>query len=335
MAGNEQVFQIDELVIHGGAENIRYPNEYNPIHTGNILPMYYGYSSKFTAFGMGQDDAALFDVIWGNRVDRTVPNNPNAHANGCPMVCAKFLLKSFNISRGSKLTLKIDYFKLLPFPGPGILNNYGVPNTELWTAIWPNPTSHMDAQRRYFTSYNWTSGGFGYPGIAAMGGYAGAGAVVEAKLYVIPNEPSFKITTDQEDKQYSSDRVTLLSNFPLTDQWYSEDTYATRNITMTASGMTLNSRVIFAMFVIAGCNCKAGKDGVWPVYAAEITSYFPKEGYVWRKFGSKNTSSSSYDPEGVRIDPDKCDNKWHLVRPLYFMNQKGHSTKWTNVEGEE
>lgn len=89
----------------------------------------------------------------------------------------------------------------------------------------------------------------------------------------------------------------------------------------------LDDPVTLIVYVKTQCSCNQDNVNL-PVFAENITTYFPDpECYVWRKFGT----SKSNDPQGYAIDPDKCDGKWHLVRPFYY--KKG--TKWRRVEEED
>lgn len=96
-------------------------------------------------------------------------------------------------------------------------------------------------------------------------------------------------------------------------------------------------RVILAVLMYSICSCNQGSI-TRPVFATDITAYIPQvDPYVWRRFGTLAQEKALAQEKGYELPEEMeklCDQKWHLIRPFYYVDNVGRK-RWENVEAAD
>lgn len=244
------------------------------------------------------------------------------HPYGNPGACMYLKIKNFfrNVNGDIGFTVAKET-KLLAFsPLPTIKNNYG----KLYGNGYGGQSANMSVAKAGSAvidgeTITWEAEG--YHGFNYQQLYRGFSCNI-AGIYV---------GLIQGTKILTSRRILAYNNAIHQHAWpdYSVSQFNKGKDIIVKGNYNVNPHDPVTLIVYVKTQCGCNQDNVnLPVFAENISNYFPEpECYVWRKFGS----GESDDPDGYKADPEKCDNKWHLIRPFYYNNGK----KWRSVEEED
>lgn len=321
------------------ADELVYDRKNIVIH-GNCYRAALQYDKPIVVTNSGEDYSNILKYL-------NVMPNYGFHSNGSPAFCMSMKLKDFYRTATNEVGFTFEKYDSNANTGthinqfPGELGYTG----STWKTGWIEKSDNFMSREREL-DIPFVGQGSPYSGV-----YAERNTIKSRFLqHLLPNIPDITTANWNTNQTYThfnsefyvyyhiyqgvgsgTNYVELTSgqlfhkpSEPTTTRWSGSAYSLFEDRKVSAQARDEDTPIFIAITMLAHCNCNQSNKEI-VVWAGELTAQFPKRApYIWRRFGTTST-----DPAGAAIDPQLCDNKWHLVRPLYT---KTASNQWVNVE---
>lgn len=286
----DKEFVIENLVIHGNVTRARQLNMFN------------------NPVGGVPTSGQLWEDIKSAYPSMPSGVDSNAHSTGIPAICIKLVLNDFFRTFDGTVGCTIQQCYLRPVPG----NSYYSYNN--YHALYaPCPPADPNAPSSNYNSYTQ------YCLYMPRQFTIGTKFIVNGK-----SQGSQTLFTFNGKKMYDRGYIGEWGDNPPGGS-------ISQPIKLTGTGVNRDDRVIISLWNLSLCACPINGNTV-PVFATDISEYIPDApGYVWRRFGTLSQEQALASKHGYEL-PDTmkelCDQKWHLIRPFYYID----SGRWRSVE---